>query len=126
MNLIYIIGTIIIVIIIFVLFTLSPPSKDEKIHHFSDAAIKEGQKQYERVLRLNENFEDKEILEKYAVLVRESVQTVGMYMATTEIKDPYELDRQANYWMVWSKYYMNKYKKLEQKHNFVLNDGEGE
>ena len=117
---------IIILVAMFAWHKLGPPPKDEKIHNFSDAAIEEGQKQYEKVLNLNENFEDKEILEKYAALVRESVKTVGMYMGTTKIKDPYEVDRQAQYWMVWSKYYMSKYKKLEQKYNFVINEAEGE
>ncbi|NOT10308.1 MAG: hypothetical protein HOP23_00485 [Methylococcaceae bacterium] len=111
-----------IIIAQFIWSRTRPPEIDKTLHLFSAKAKGFGQEQYEKVLRLNRNFEDKKILEEYASLVRDAVQSFEMYIDTSGISDLQELNRQAKYWMIFTEHYKNRYEKLERRYNFIAED----
>ncbi|MGY6274261.1 hypothetical protein [Methylomonas sp. MgM2] len=112
-----------IVIAQFIWSKIKPPKVDNDLHHFSKSAKELGQHKYEKIIRLNQSFIDKNALEEYASLVRDATQSLSMYMDTTErTSDRQELERQAIYWMTWTKYYQKKFERLEQKYNFMIED----
>jgi hypothetical protein len=113
-----------VIIAAYVLSKFRPPRRDKNLHNYTDAAINAGQKKYEEVLTLNASFEDRELLEKYANLVKEAIQSLHMYLATTEIEEIEEVERQAIYWMYWIVYYQKQFSKLGAKHHFVTEKSE--
>ena len=99
---------------------IRPPSKDKNLHHISDEAKISAHEHFEKVLIANKDFENQKLLEEYAALVKEEVQSILMYFESTKFEDVQEVERRAIYWMNWSKYYMGKTKRMVNKHGFKV------
>ena len=103
---------------------LRPPTVDKSIHKFSDKAVEDGHNKYEEIIKLNSDFEDKAILEDYALEFQSAIKYLTMYMESGQLSDTGEISRQADYWMKWTEYSTKRCKKLEKKYGLIFSVNE--
>jgi len=94
------------------------PKYDGKLHNFSVEAINLGKESFEKIIRLNSDHPDQEIVTIYASCCEEGHKILKMYMdTTTRVRNIEDIEKQALYWAAWMQEYMKKTEDMRLAHN---------
>ena len=99
--------------------SIPKPWYDERIHEFSDHAVREGADMYDRIVHLNAEHPDQELVQEYAALNDEYARCLTMYFdAPRRSRDP-ATQRRALYWAAWSQEMQAREESMRAEHDLT-------
>jgi hypothetical protein len=95
------------------------PRYDKDIHKFSVYAISEGKDMYEKIIQLNTEHPDQEIVKAYASLNEDYAKFLTMYFASGNLSNVKDVKKQSYYWAAWSQELQKREEDMRLTHKLV-------
>ena len=95
------------------------PYYDENLHEFTAEAVDAGKDMYEKILQLNADHPDQDIVKAYASLNEDFARCLTMYLAADRKPKSKDDKKQAIYWAAWSRELQKQEEVMQLANNLV-------
>ena len=92
---------------------------DENMHEFSTQAIHAGKDMYEKIIQINTNHPDQDIVKAYASLNEDYARCLTMYLDTERQPKIKNNKKQAYYWAAWSRELQKQEEVMQLANNLI-------